>query len=66
MLCLPEITDVHIDAAVEGSQVAAQDGMSQILALEDDARGGKEKLEEIKFNGGQINFVVVPANDTGS
>jgi hypothetical protein len=61
-----EITDVDINAAVEGSEVAAEDRMSEILALEDDTRGRKKKFEEIKFDGGEIEFVMVAANDAGS
>ena len=40
--------------------------MSEILALEDHTRRRKEKFEEIKFDGGEVEFVVVAANHAGS
>jgi len=61
---LADFADVHIDAAVEGGKLAAEDGIHQVLAGHDASSFAQQDVQQIKSDGGQLDRLAILANDS--
>ena len=50
---------MHVDAAVERIEVAAEDFAGQAFAFNDHAGRGQENLQEVEFDRGEIDFIIL-------
>jgi uncharacterized protein involved in high-affinity Fe2+ transport len=60
-----EAADVHVEAAIEGVELAAEDGFCEGLALDDFAGGTHEGFEEGELDVGEVDEGVVLADGAG-
>jgi hypothetical protein len=53
---LAQVTDVHVDAAIEGRQFAAQHFLNQIFSLDYLTRIAQQNFEQVVFDSGEFNY----------
>lgn len=57
---LPQITHMHVDAAVEGAEGSTQDCLHEFLPLDDGSGPAKQTLEQIELNGSELELLSAP------
>jgi hypothetical protein len=61
-----EIADMDVNAAIEGDEFAAENGLDHIVAGDDMARSLEEESEQIEFNRGELDFAIFAADGAGA
>jgi hypothetical protein len=59
-----DFADVHIDAAVEGRELPAENGIDQMLASDHASGFAQQHVQEIEFDRGQLHRFAILANDS--